>query len=268
MCNASTHVRFTPNSDTDCIFRHVCASRHFAIQLSCPLYPKSRHSRCANQCPLMRHSAIESARVRSASVKVEQRLATNAMTCEDCGFELSLEFAFCPRCGRRQARSSIEAVSITSLQPVLVEAPQTHADRRPVTVLFADVCGFTSFAERLDPEDVRAFQSALFETLTRVIGRYNGFVTKFMGDAVLALFGAPVAHENDPERALDAALDILASGGTLSDQWSARLGQPVTMHVAVHSGPVVAGSLPDSAGGTYDVTGDTVNTAARLLAIA
>jgi adenylate cyclase len=89
-----------------------------------------------------------------------------------------------------------------------------------------------------------------------------------MGDAVLALFGAPVAHENDPERALDAALDILACGGKLSDQWSARLGQPVTLHVAVHSGPVVAGTLPDPAGGTYDVTGDTVNTASRLLAIA
>ena len=70
-------------------------------------------------------------------------------------------------------------------------------------MLFADVSGFTALAERLDPEEVRAFQNALFETLAQAIARYDGFVEKFVGDAVLAVFGAPVAHEDDPERALD-----------------------------------------------------------------
>jgi len=79
-----------------------------------------------------------------------------------------------------------------------------------VTILFADLPGFTALAERLDPEDVRAFQNALFETLAQAIARYDGFVEKFVGDAVLAVFGAPVAHEDDPERALDTALDMLA----------------------------------------------------------
>jgi adenylate cyclase len=143
--------------------------------------------------------------------------------------------------------------------------PQVDADRRQVTVLFADLCGYTSLSERLDPEEVRAFQDALFDSLGQAITRYGGFVAKYLGDAVLALFGAPLAHEDDPERALEAALDMLRRATVLSDQWAARLGQPVSLHIAVHTGPVVAGSLGGGAGAAYDVTGDTVNTASRLL---
>jgi adenylate cyclase len=137
-----------------------------------------------------------------------------------------------------------------------------------VTVLFADVSGFTALAERLDPEDVRAFQNGLFETLSQAITRYDGFVEKFVGDAVMAVFGAPAAHEDDPERALHAALDMLARSARLSDQWAGRLGQPISLHIGIHTGPVVAGSLGNAAGAAYAVTGDTVNTTARLLAAA
>ena len=202
------------------------------------------------------------------------------MTCVGCGFEILADFAFCPRCGRRQPvacascgfacepdfafcprcgspRESAAAAKIKVLQ--------ADADRRQVTVLFADLCGFTSLSERLDPEEVRAFQGALFDSLGQAIARYGGFVAKYVGDAVLALFGAPVAHEDDPERALEAALDMLRRAAALSETWTARLGQPVSLHIAVHTGPVVAGSLGDGAGGAYDVTGDTVNTASRLL---
>ncbi len=137
-----------------------------------------------------------------------------------------------------------------------------------MTVLFADLSGFTALAERLDPEEVRKFQNALFETFVQAITHYDGFVQKFMGDGVLALFGAPVAHEDDPQRALDSALDMLDRVGALSKEWVARLGQSVTLHIAIHTGPVVAGSLSDAAGASYDVTGDTVNTTSRLLAAA
>ncbi len=137
-----------------------------------------------------------------------------------------------------------------------------------MTVLFADVAGFTTLAERLDPEDVRAFQNALFETLAQAVRRYDGFVEKFVGDAVMAVFGAPVAHEDDPERALHAALDMLRRNARLSDQWAERVGQPVRLHIGVHTGPVVAGSFGNAAGESYAVTGDTVNTTARLLAAA
>lgn len=144
-------------------------------------------------------------------------------------------------------------------------APHRDVDRRQVTVLFVDLSGFTSLAERLDPEEVRAFQTNLFEALGQAITRYGGFVAKFLGDGALAFFGAPVAHEDDPVRALHAALDMLACSARLNEQWEARLGQPVTLHIAGHSGPVVAGSLGGIAGTAYDVTGDTVNTASRLL---
>jgi adenylate cyclase len=222
------------------------------------------------------------------------------MTCAGCGAETTADFAFCPRCGRRQPRACGScglaceadftfcprcgtALGAAPAAPPAAPAPPPappapapvaagpEADRRPVTVLFADLSGFTALSERLDPEEVRAFQNALFETLAAAIAAYEGFVEKFVGDAVLAVFGAPTAHEDDPERALHAALDMLARADTLGETWAARLGRPVTLHVAVHTGPVVAGHLggaAGAAGSAYAVTGDTVNTTARLLAAA
>ena len=131
-------------------------------------------------------------------------------------------------------------------------------------MLFADLTGFTSLAEGLDPETLRAFQNALFETLAQAVAHYDGFVEKFVGDAVMAVFGAPRAHEDDPVRAIDAALAMLAGVDELS-RAGARLARPVTLHIGVHTGAVVAGSLGSGAGGSYAVTGDTVNTASRLL---
>jgi adenylate cyclase len=149
-----------------------------------------------------------------------------------------------------------------------IDAVNPDADRRQVTVLFADVSGFTALSERLDPEDVRAFQNALFEMLSDAIKRYDGFVEKFVGDAVMAVFGAPQAHEDDPERALSAALDMVNASEQLSETWARRIGQPLKLHIGVHTGPVVAGNLGNAAGAAYAVTGDTVNTTARLLAAA
>ncbi|MDM0029197.1 adenylate/guanylate cyclase domain-containing protein [Variovorax saccharolyticus] len=178
------------------------------------------------------------------------------MTCAGCGAEVLPSSSFCQRCGCR-----LDA-------PRPPPEPEPAADRRQVTVLFADLTGFTALAEELDPETVRAFQNALFESMAQAIARCDGFVEKFVGDAVMAVFGAPRAHEDDPLRALEAAQDLLERVGRLSLQWAARLGRPVTLHIGVHSGPVVAGSLGSGAGGAYAVTGDTVNTASRLLAAA
>src|SRR5919109_1998392 len=125
--------------------------------------------------------------------------------CPACGRPCEADFAFCPHCGASQRTTTAEPTT----RPASPDPGAQHADRRQVTVLFADLSGFTTLAERLDPEDVRAFQSRLFETFGGVITRYDGFVEKFVGDAVLAVFGAPVAHEDDPERACDAALEML-----------------------------------------------------------
>ena len=216
------------------------------------------------------------------------------MTCVGCGLDLAAEFAFCPRCGRRQpvacascghacepdfafcpkcgAPVKVAALAATpnaplESRPLSGRAP-SDADRRQVTVLFADLCGFTSLSERLDPEEVRAFQGELFDALGQSIGHFGGFVAKYLGDAVMALFGAPVAHEDDPLRALHAARDMLVRAKALGAKWEARLGQPVALHVAVDTGPVVAGNLGGGSGAAYDVTGDTVNTASRLLGVA
>ena len=133
-----------------------------------------------------------------------------------------------------------------------------------MTVLFADLSGFTTLGERLDPEEVRTLQGELFEAMAASIKRYDGFVEKFVGDAVMAVFGAPVAHEDDPERALHAALVMHERTAGLSSRWERRVGAPLRLHVGVHTGPVVAGSIGATPEAAYAVTGDTVNTAARL----
>jgi len=142
------------------------------------------------------------------------------------------------------------------------------ADRRPVTVLFADLSGFTALSERLDPEDIRVLQGDLFQLMASAVERYEGFVEKFVGDAMMAIFGAPVAHEDDPERALRAALAMRERMAALNGRWAGRLGRSLALHTGIHTGPVVAGTLGSTPGAAYAVTGDTVNTASRLQAAA
>ena len=131
-------------------------------------------------------------------------------------------------------------------------------------MLFADLAGFTALSEGLDPEDVRAIQGDLFREMSASIERYEGFVEKFVGDAVMAVFGAPRAHEDDPERGLRAALLMRDRMETLNLRWERRVGRPLALHIGVNTGPVVAGRIGSTADAAYAVTGDTVNTAARL----
>jgi adenylate cyclase len=179
------------------------------------------------------------------------------MKCQRCQLDVSVDFAFCPGCGNKLAASS-----------AAVPVAAADADRRLATVLFADLTGFTTISEKLDPEDVRTLQTDLFGTLSGVVERFDAFVEKFVGDAVMAVFGAPVAHEDDPQRALHAALEMHARVAVLSERWRDRLGHPLTLHIGINSGRVVAGHLGTSAGAAYAVTGDAVNTAARLQAAA
>ena len=178
------------------------------------------------------------------------------MKCGRCQVDVPADFAFCPRCGNKLG-------SAGSTAPVVADA-----DRRSATVLFADLSGFTAISERLDPEDVRALQTDLFDAMRGVVERFDAFVEKFVGDAVMAVFGAPAAHEDDPQRALRAALEMHACAAALSERWRDRLGCPVALHIGVNSGRVVAGHLGSSVDAAYAVTGDTVNTSARLQAAA
>lgn len=174
------------------------------------------------------------------------------MKCGRCDFDVSADFAFCPRCGNKLINAAAAASMVED------------ADRRSATVLFADLSGFTTLAETLDPEDVRALQIELFDALREVVEQFDAFVEKFVGDAMMAVFGAPVAHEDDPERALHAALEMHARVAALSARWRDRLGRPLALHIGVNTGRVVAGHLGSAADAAYAVTGDTVNAAARL----
>jgi class 3 adenylate cyclase/tetratricopeptide (TPR) repeat protein len=144
--------------------------------------------------------------------------------------------------------------------------PSRTADeeRRNVTVLFADLSGFTALAERFDPEIIREFQGDLFDQIASVVYAHEGFVEKFVGDAVVAIFGAPLTHEDDPERALRAALAMRERMNGINERWMDKLGQSMHLHIGVNSGPVVAGQIESERGGGYSVTGDTINTASRL----
>ena len=181
------------------------------------------------------------------------------VTCGGCSFEAPADFAFCPRCGRKLDAPGPPSVPVP---------PAPEADRRLATILFADLTGFTAIAERLDPEDVRALQTDLFDELRAVLEREQAFVEKFVGDAVMAVFGAPLAHEDDPQRALRAALAMHARAAVLTERWHGRIAQPLRLHIGINTGRVVAGRIGSAAGAAYAVTGDAVNVAARLQAAA
>src|SRR5919197_3470703 len=130
----------------------------------------------------------------------------------------------------------------------------SHQERKVVTVLFADLVGFTARAETLDPEDVQAILSPYHDRLRSELERHGGTVEKFIGDAVMGLFGAPVAHEDDPERAIRAALAIR--------EFAAEEG--IELRVGINTGEALVQLGADPAAGQTMATGDVVNTAARL----
>src|SRR5262245_32277511 len=134
---------------------------------------------------------------------------------------------------------------------------QMAEERRLVTVLFADVVGSTALGEALDPEDVRALLARLFGIATEAVERHGGRVEKFIGDAIMAVFGVPTAHEDDAARALSAAMEL--RDRVRAD---ATLGERVPIRLGVNGGEVIASREEDAR--TFLVTGDPVNVAARL----
>lgn len=152
-------------------------------------------------------------------------------------------------------REKLSALTKASQRPASLEG-----ERRFVTVLFADLSGFTALSEKLDPEAVRDLMNACFDCLVPVIQKYGGMVDKFIGDEIMALFGAPQAREDDPERALRSALEMMES---LRD-FNMRRNTQLEMHIGINSGMVIAGGLGSQDRLEYSVMGDAVNVAARL----
>src|ERR1700720_1655461 len=132
----------------------------------------------------------------------------------------------------------------------------SRRERKVVTVLFADLVGFTARAEELDPEDVEAILRPYHERLRSELERFGGTVEKFIGDAVMALFGAPVAHEDDPERTVRAALAIR--------DWVTEQEAALQVRIAVNTGEVLVALGAQPRQGEGMASGDVINTTARL----
>jgi class 3 adenylate cyclase/tetratricopeptide (TPR) repeat protein len=173
----------------------------------------------------------------------------------------------CPNCGEENPERARFCLNCAS--PLGGAIPAALEERKTVTVLFCDLVGFTTRAERSDPEDVRELLDAYQAALRREIERFDGTVEKFIGDAVVAVFGAPVAHEDDPERAVRAALRIL---GTVAELNESRLGLELAVRIGVNTGEALVsiGSAADGriSQGQGIATGDVVNTASRLQGVA
>jgi class 3 adenylate cyclase/tetratricopeptide (TPR) repeat protein len=191
-----------------------------------------------------------------------------AQRCTSCGGALTPEFRFCPQCGQpvgAEAASSPPAPAPTV--PATEPAPAPVAvdgERKQVTVLFCDLVGSTAIAERLDPEEYREIIDRYLERVFPEVYRFGGIVNTLAGDGLMALFGAPVAHEDDPRRALRAALAIRDTLSTLGDSLRQERGIELQARIGIHTGPVVVGTVGNSFKMDYTAIGDTTNLAARL----
>src|SRR5438552_12890324 len=165
------------------------------------------------------------------------------LICPACGEENPPRFRLCGFCGTP-----------------LAAAPSAEV-RKTVTILFSDVAGSTALGERLDPESLREVMGRYFAVMSTAIERHGGTVEKFIGDAVMAVFGLPRSHEDDALRAVRAALEVAATPSRVNPELHRRWGITIAVRTGVNTGEVTVG---DPATGLRLATGDTVNTAARL----
>ena len=201
--------------------------------------------------------------------------------CSSCGFHNPPAMRFCGNCGNRLVDSAGQAASkAETANPaadrlgILVGADlkerfrqaglEAAGQRRNVTVLFADLCGYTGLAEQIDDEDLFDLIQDYIQLLAEKVYQYEGIVDKIIGDGLMALFGAPIAHENNAERAVRAALDMQAGLELLNQEWAGRLGVKLQMHLGLNAGTVVVGGVGSDLLMDYTAIGDTVNLARRL----
>jgi adenylate cyclase len=175
--------------------------------------------------------------------------ASLVRACPACGAEQAVAAAFCSACGTALAAGARRSGPVDERE-----------ERRVVTVLFADLAGSTALGERLDPEDVRALQGELFELADNEVRRFGGITEKFVGDAVLAVFGVPRAHEDDAERAVRAAVAVRARFAPFADRVRERHATEVGLRIGLNTGEVVAGREA-SARGELMVSGRAAATA-------
>jgi len=214
-----------------------------------------------------------------------------ALLCPACRSSNPVGNKFCGECGAPLGgdRSPRSSVPLAEVVPTPLESkyatPQTYTpkhlaekiltsksviegERKGVTVMFADVSGFTAMSERLDPEDVHAIMDRAFEVILGEVHRYEGTINQFLGDGVMALFGAPISHEDHAHRALCAALAIQEGLKPLQEDVRGAHAIDFRVRIGINTGLVVVGAIGKDLRMDYTAVGDTTNLAARLLSVA
>jgi class 3 adenylate cyclase/tetratricopeptide (TPR) repeat protein len=194
------------------------------------------------------------------------------LACSACGFENEAGEKFCGGCGAALGAKPAPPPMIDTSAETSAEAPHggmrvgatADAERRPVTVLFADLVDYTRMSRALDPEDVHAMLERYYAIADEIVERFGGSIDKHIGDSVMAVFGAPIAHDDDAVRAVRAAAEIHRAMPTVGG----AMGQVLAVHVGIASGEVVASGLGSNRHRAYTVIGNSVNLAARLLKLA
>ena len=233
-------------------------------------------------CPACRHDNPERAKF---CLECGQRLAA---ACPQCGTELPPAAKFCLECGHRLGAAEAAPASSPTVplsggdfqarlpsytpkhlaEKILTSRSALEGERRQVTVLFTDVAGFTPLAEKLDPEDVHRIMDRCFEIITTEVHRFEGTINQYTGDGVMALFGAPIAHEDGPRRAVHAALGIQRALGDYGKELKVQGGPDLQMRIGINTGLVVVGRIGDDLRMDYTAVGDTTNLAARMQQVA
>jgi class 3 adenylate cyclase/tetratricopeptide (TPR) repeat protein len=201
------------------------------------------------------------------------------MICPKCGSSHPAGSNFCNECGSDLRKLKEEAPPLDFSQPqsytpkhladkILTTRSSIEGEKKLVTVLFADVANYTSIAEKLDPEEAHQIMDGCFKILADEIHRYEGTINQFTGDGVMALFGAPVAHEDHAQRACYAALSIQKALENYGNKLKRDHEIEFKMRIGLNSGPVMVGAIGDDLRMDYTAIGDTTNLAARIQQIA
>ena len=224
-------------------------------------------------CPRCRHENPARAKF---CLECGQRLAP---ACVACGAELPETAKFCPECGRAVAAAGAGGAAPAEPAPaaytprhlaerILTSRSALEGERKSVTVLFCDLVGSTGLAERLGAERMHVLVNAFFETALAEVHRYEGTVNQFLGDGFMALFGAPLAHEDHARRAALAALGVARALRDHPAVVAPGTEIPLTVRMGLHTGFVVVGMIGDNLRMDYTAIGDTTNLAARLQQLA
>lgn len=194
------------------------------------------------------------------------------MVCPICGADNPEGARFCNACGSRLDAGGEPGPALDTFLPKELlakleaarEGRAMEGERRVVTMLFCDVKGSTAMAETMDPEDWTEIMNGAFERLIAPVYRYEGTLARLMGDAIFAFFGAPIAHEDDPQRAVRAGLDIVAGIADYKERIRAERGLDLDVRVGINTGPVMVGQVGSDLRLEYTAMGDAVNVAARM----